>query len=247
MLNATIDADILKEAIDAISALVPECRLHTAEDGISTRAVDTANVAMIALTLKKEAFDSFTATTSEMGIDISKMKNIFNMAGKGDLISIELPDNAQKMAISVHGYHYSITLLDTNTIRKDPNSPTINLPGKVVIAGEDLNNAIKAAAVISDKIAMGINAKDETFFLIAEGDTDHIQRAFSKDEVKSLVPAEARSLFSLDYLKDMGRVMNKAAEVEVYLGIDHPVRFSFDIAGGNGHVEYLLAPRIEAD
>ena len=35
--------------------------------------------------------------------------------------------------------------------------------------------------------------------------------------------------------------------VEIFLGIDHPVRFSFDIAGGNGHVEYLLAPRIEAD
>jgi proliferating cell nuclear antigen len=63
----------------------------------------------------------------------------------------------------------------------------------------------------------------------------------------SLTPVEARSLFSLDYLKDMGKVMSKTAEVEIFLGIDHPVRFSFDIAGGNGHVEYLLAPRIEAD
>jgi len=247
MLKATIDADIFRETIDAISALVPECRLHTAEDGISTRAVDTANVAMIAITLKKEAFDSFKANASEIGVDISKMKNIFNMASKGDLISIELPDNAQKMAVSVHGYHYSITLLDTNTIRKDPNSPTINLPGKVVIAGDDLNNAIKAAAVISDKMALGINTKDQTFFMIADGDTDNIRREFSKDELKSITAMEARSLFSLDYLKDMGRVMSKAAEVEICLGIDHPVKFSFDIAGGNGHVDYLLAPRIEAD
>ena len=128
MLKATIDADIFREAIDAISALIPECRLHTDEEGISTRAVDTANVAMIGLTLKKEAFDSYKATKSQLGIDISKMKNIFGMAGKGDLISIEMADNAQKMSVSVHGYHYSITLLDTNTIRKDPNPPTINLP-----------------------------------------------------------------------------------------------------------------------
>jgi proliferating cell nuclear antigen len=247
MLKATIDADIFREAIDAISALVPECRLHTDENSISTRAVDTANVAMIALTLKKEAFDTFAATPSEIGVDITKMKNIFNMGGKGDLISLELPDNAQKMAVSVHGYHYSITLLDTNTIRKDPNAPTINLPGKVVISGEELNNSIKAAAVISDKLAMGINIKDQTFYMVADGDTDHIQREFGKDELKSLTPVESRSLFSLDYLKDMGKVMSKAAEVEVFLGIDHPVRFSFDIAGGNGHVEYLLAPRIEAE
>jgi proliferating cell nuclear antigen len=232
MLKATIDADIFREFIDAISALVPECRLHTTETGISTRAVDTANVAMVGLELKKEAFDSYTATTGQMGIDLSKMKNIFNMAAKGDLISLELPDNAQKMSVSVHGYHYSITLLDTNTIRKDPNPPTISLPGKIVI---------------SDKIALGINPKDQVFYLVAEGDTDHIRREFGKDEVKSLTPVEARSLFSLDYLKDMGKVMSKAAEVEIFLGIDHPVRFSFDIAGGNGHVEYLLAPRIEAD
>jgi proliferating cell nuclear antigen len=247
MLKATIDADIFREAIDAISALVPECRLHTADNGISTRAVDTANVAMISLELKKEAFDSFKATKSQVGVDISKMKNIFNMMGKGDLISLELPENAQKMQLSVHGYQYSITLLDTNTIRKDPNPPTINLPGKLTISGDDLNNAIKAAAVISDKIAIGINPKDETFYMIADGDTDSIRREFGKDELKSLTPNEARSLFSLDYLKDMGKVMSRAAEVEIFLGLDHPVRFSFDIANGNGHVEYLLAPRIEAD
>jgi len=169
------------------------------------------------------------------------------MMGKGDLISLELPENAQKIQVSVHGYHYSITLLDTNTIRKDPNPPTINLPGKLTISGDDLNNAIKAAAVISDKIAIGINPKDETFYMIADGDTDNIRREFSKDELKSLTPNEARSLFSLDYLKDMGKVMSRAPEVEIFIGIDHPVRFSFDIANGNGHVEYLLAPRIEAD
>ncbi len=234
MLKATIDADIFREAIDAISALVPECRLHTADNGISTRAVDTANVAMISLELKKEAFDSYKATKSQVGVDISKMKNIFNMMGKGDLISLELPENAQKMQLSVHGYQYSITLLDTNTIRKDPNPPTINLPGKLTISGDNLNNAIKAAAVISDKIAIGINPKDETFYMIAEGDTDNIRREFGKDELKSLTPNEARSLFSLDYLKDMGKVMSRAAEVEIFLGLDHPVRFSFDIANGNG-------------
>ena len=53
MLKATIDADMFREFIDAISALVPECRLHTDENGISTRAVDTANVAMIGIDAEK--------------------------------------------------------------------------------------------------------------------------------------------------------------------------------------------------
>ncbi|MDD1659504.1 MAG: DNA polymerase sliding clamp, partial [Methanomicrobiales archaeon] len=54
-------------------------------------------------------------------------------------------------------------------------------------------------------------------------------------------------LFSLDYLKDLGKVMGRAKEVQVALGIDHPVKFSFTFADGKGSVDYLLAPRIEAD
>lgn len=247
MLKATIDADILKESIDAISALVTECRLHTDENGISTRAVDTANVAMVSLSLKKEAFSSFESTKNELGLDIAKLKNIFGMMGKNEPISLELPDNGQKLRVSFEGYRYSITLLDPNTIRKDPNPPNIELPGKVVLSGADLYNSIKAASVVSDKIALGIDPIQQIFYMAAEGDTDHIRKEYGKNEVTFLNNMEARSLFSLDYLKDMGKVMSRAEEVEISIGIDHPVKFAFYIAGGKGYVEYLLAPRIEAD
>jgi proliferating cell nuclear antigen len=247
MLKATIDADILKEAIDALSALVTECRLHVDENGLSTRAVDTANVAMVSFSLKKEAFESYSATKSELGLDLTKLKNIFGMVGKNDIITLDLPEETHKLQISFETYRYSLTLLDPNTIRKDPNPPTINLPGSVVLSGTELNNTIKAAAVVSDKIALGIDPVAQSFYMVAEGDTDHIRRMFEKTEVNFINAVEARSLFSLDYLKDMGRVMSRAAEVEVSLGIDHPAKFSFYSANGNGHVEYLLAPRIEAD
>ncbi|KLK87418.1 DNA polymerase sliding clamp [Methanoculleus sediminis] len=247
MLKATIDAEIFRESIDAIAALVTECRLHTAEDQIRTRSVDTANVAMVSLELQSTAFNSFSATVGELGLDIAKLKNIIGMMGKGDALTLTLLDEERKLELSFGGYRYSISLLDVNTIRKDPNPPGIDLPGKAVVPGDALNNAIKAAAVISDKIALGIDPDAMTFYMEAEGDTDHIKLALGEDELVALNPVQARSLFSIDYLKDMGRVMARADEVEVYLGIDHPVRFVFDIADGNGRVEYLLAPRIEAD
>ena len=46
MLKATISADIFKDTVDALSALVTECRLHFTETEVWARAVDTANVAM---------------------------------------------------------------------------------------------------------------------------------------------------------------------------------------------------------
>jgi DNA polymerase sliding clamp subunit (PCNA homolog) len=54
MLKATISADIFRDTVDALSALVTECRLHFSDTEAWVRAVDTANVAMIILTLKKK-------------------------------------------------------------------------------------------------------------------------------------------------------------------------------------------------
>ena len=247
MLKATIDTEIFKETIDVIAAIVTECRLNISEEGFKTRAVDTANVAMISFELSSEGFASYTATEKDIGIDINKMKNIVGMMGKEDALSLELPEDAYKLEMAFGGYKYSIALLDVNTVRKDPNMPTIQLPGKVVISGAQLNSAIKAAALVSDKIAFGINPEKGTFYMEADGDTDHINLEIKESDLISFTSTEARSLFSLDYLKDMGRVMSKADEVEIQIGIDHPVKFAFNIADGKGKVEYLLAPRIEAD
>jgi proliferating cell nuclear antigen len=202
---------------------------------------------MVILTLQRGAFNSYEATPGELGLDIAKMKNIFTMMGKSSEVSFEYPEEANKIEFKFEGTLYAITLLDTNTIKKDPNTPGIELPGMVTIPGADLYNTIKSAAVVSDKVWLGINPEKKVFYVKAEGDSDHIEREFSSGEMISCNYAEARSLFSIDYLKDMGKVMGHASEVTIHIGRDHPVKFSFDIAGGNGHVEYLLAPRIEAD
>ncbi|MCP1661766.1 MAG: DNA polymerase sliding clamp [Methanocalculus sp. MSAO_Arc1] len=247
MLKATIDAEVFRESIDVISALVGECRMHIDESGIQTRAVDTSNVAMVSLELDAAAFQSYTATPLEIGLDIAKMKNILGMVGKGDPIDLELDAEGRKLHISFKSYRYSISLLDTKTIRKDPNPPNLSLPAVLKIPGDTLNNAIKAAAVVSDKIALKVDPTTPVFTMIAEGDTDNIKLELGRDDLEFSEAAEARSLFSLDYLKDMGKVVSKAAIVEIRLGIDHPVQFIFTIAQENGRVTYLLAPRIEAD
>lgn len=247
MLKATINTDTFKELIDVTAAMVTECRMHVSPEGFKMRAVDTANVAMVSLELSSSAFASYNATDNEIGVDINKMKNIIAMMEKDEILSLELPEEGHKIEMSFSGYKYSIALLDVNTVRKDPNPPSISLPGKVVISGTALNNSIKAAALVSDKIAFGINPDKGVFYMEADGDMDHIYYELAKEDLVSFIPAEARSLFSLDYLKDLGRVMNKSDQVEIHIGVDHPVKFVFSIANGKGHVEYLLAPRIEAD
>jgi proliferating cell nuclear antigen len=44
----------------------------------------------------------------------------------------------------------------------------------------------------------------------------------------------------------MVKAAKGSAGIHLNLGNDYPVKIEFDLAGGNGHVTYLLAPRIES-
>lgn len=249
MFKATIQADIFRETIDAISALVNECRLHVTEKGIRTITVDTSNVAMVSLELESSAFDTYVCDSAEIeiGLDIEKIRAMMGMIGKSDTVSMELDDTARKLKLSFGGYEYSITLLDTKTIRKDPNAPNLNLPATFEISGSMFNDAIKASSMVSDKILLTVSGESQVFTMNADGDSDRIRRDLAGDDVHYLSCADARSLFSLDYLKDMGKAISRADRVQIRLGIDHPVQFSFVFADGKGKIGYLLAPRIEAE
>jgi len=242
MLKAVMSAGILKELIEVVSTLVDEARFKLSDDGIVIKAVDPANVAMVSFEISSDAFDSFEASDGEIGVDLVKLNDILSMSGSDD-VSIETDDG--KLLIKFLDLTYAISLLDPSSMRKDPKIPTLELPAQIVLSGDEFRRAVRAAEKISDHIALGVEGK--MFFMEAKGDLDKVRLELPEDKLISLKSAPARSLYSLEYLKDMSKPISKADEAIIDLGKDFPVRISFKIAGDAGNVEYLLAPRIEAE
>jgi proliferating cell nuclear antigen len=245
MFKAVIGAEKLKDSIESISTLVDEAKFRINPDGISVRAVDPANVAMVSLDVAKDAFDSFEATEGELGIDLTKLNGIMEMADKGDNIELELDEAAHKLILRMRGLSYTMSLLDPSSIRKEPKVPALDLPGRIVIRGEDLKRAVKAAEKVSDYMSMGIMG--DTFFMEADGDTDNVRLEMTKDQLIEIKPGDAKSLFSLDYLSDMSKILGKASEITIDIGKDYPLKIRFKIAEGHGDVSYMLAPRVESE
>jgi proliferating cell nuclear antigen len=245
MFKAVIGAEKLKEVIESISTLVDEAKFRLSTDGLSVRAVDPANVAMVSLDLTKEAFNSFEATEGELGIDLTKMTSIMEMADKGDSIELDLDETTHKLVLRMRGLAYTMSLLDPSSIRKEPKVPTLDLPCHIIIRGEDMKRAVKAAEKVSDYMSMGVNG--DIFFMEADGDTDNVRVELTKDELIDFQHGEARSLFSLDYLSDISKIAGKAGEVTIDLGKDYPLKVRFVISEGHGEVSYMLAPRVESE
>lgn len=246
MFKAVISAEVFKDAIEAVSTLVDEAKFRLTKDGISARAVDPANVAMVAFDLNAKAFDTFNATDSEIGVDLVRLMDILGMTSREDKIELSLNEETRKLEIRTGGLAYTLSLLDPSSIRKEPKVPNLELPAKIVLNGAELRRAVKAAEKVSDHMALGV--VDKIFYVEAEGDLDKVRLEIPESSLISLqASSNVKSLFSLDYLNVLVKSLGKAERVSIDLGTDYPVKFNFSIAGGNGDVTYLLAPRIESE
>lgn len=244
MFKAVINAETLRDAIEAVSSLVDEVKFSLSEKGIELKAVDPANVAMVSLKIGAEAFDYFKATQGEIGVDLVRLSDVLSMADKGETVQLELDEESHKLKIGVGSLSYTLSLIDPTAIRKEPRIPELDLPAHVTLPGGELRRAVKAAEKVSDHVILGVS--DEGFYMEAKGDIDSLKLKIPSTELLGMKPGEARSLFSLDYLEDMSKSIGKAGEVTLELGIDYPLRVNFRI-GQSVEINYLLAPRIEQE
>jgi proliferating cell nuclear antigen len=245
MFQAKVKAEVLKTVLDAVQTLVDEARIVVTAEGISLKAVDPAHVAMVELSLGKRAFESYKGGDVEMGVDLDKLKDILKLASSGDIIGLDYKEDSHKLVFKIGHITRRMALVDTSSMN-EPKVPNLNLPCKVTLTAGELQQGIKASEAVSDHIALSANG--DAFELSAEGDTDQVHLSLSGDDlIKIESPEPARSLFSLDYLANMSKVVKGSDPVTLNLGTDYPVKIEFDIADGAGHITYLLAPRIESE
>ena len=247
MFNAIVSASTLRDALDSVSVLVDECKIHLNEDELSIRAVDPANVGMVDLSLDAAAFESYEADGGVIGVNLSRLEDIAGMANSGDLVHLELDEETRKLHIEIEGLSYTLALIDPDSIRQEPDIPDLDLSATVALEGNQLGRGITAADMVSDHIALRVDEEAETFHIEAQGDTDDVDLELAREDLIDLTAGPANSLFSLDYLKDMNKAVPSDAEVTAEVGEEFPVKLHYEFAEGLGHVTYMLAPRIQSD
>lgn len=244
MFKSSAKAEVLKQIVDVISTLVDEAKFNVDADGISLKAVDPAHVAMVEMSLGKQAFEEFAGEDTELGIDLEKLREILKLAHSGDLVKMEHNEDKNQLIVKIGDVTRRMSLVDTAGM-SDPKVPNIDLPTTIKLKAEELNYGIRASESVSDHIALV--ADDDYFEMSSEGDSDSVDFRLPKEKLITLESkGKVRSLFPLDYFSNMAKAISGGSEVKINLGNNYPVKLEFEIAGGNGHVKYLLAPRVES-
>lgn len=245
--HAIVEASTIQDALESLSVLVDECKIRLHSDELSVRAVDPANVAMADLSLEQGAFEHYSGGGGVIGVNLNRLEDIVNMANSGDLINLELNERTRKLDIKFDGLSYTLSLIDPDSIRQEPDIPELDLAAEIVLEGSQIDRGVKAADMVSDHIRLRVDDAEEALYIEADGDTDDVNLKLTREDLIALNSGTANSLFSLDYLKDLNKAFPSDAEITTELGDDFPVKFHFNFAEGLANTTYMLAPRIQSD
>jgi proliferating cell nuclear antigen len=247
--RATVDADRLRTVVGMANALVDESRLELGHDGLHLPAVDPASVALVDVDLASDAFDTYEAHGTRVGVDLERLHDVLGMADRGQSVTVAYDPDRRTLDLSLGDIDYSLACIDPDAIRSPPDRSEMN-PGyetRVVVDGDAVSRGLAAAAMVSDRVTLAVDADAETFAVAADGDTDDVSLALDADDCCELSPADARSMYSLDYLAAVEGALATDGVVDLQFGTETPVRLASEFADGAGAVEYLVSPRRTVD
>jgi proliferating cell nuclear antigen len=245
MVIATIDATALQTVVEAVGVLVDECRVRVTSDGMRFRAADPALVAMVDVTLDASCFEHYECTETVLGLDLDRLAAVLGVAERGDSVDLSLDATTRTLHVGVGTLSYTLGLLDPDSIRDEPDLPDLDPPAEVTLSGAHIDRGVTAAAMVSDHLRLAVDEERETVSLQADGDTDDVVVELGDNDLQSFSPGPADSLYSLEYLKAITRVMPSDAAVTLELGEEFLAGIHFDLPDADQTVSYRVAPRIQ--
>lgn len=245
MVTATIDATALQTVVEAVGVLVDECRVRVTPEGMRFRAADPALVAMVDVTLDVSCFEQYEAVETVLGVDLDRLAAVLSVADSGDQVDLSLDETTRTLRVAVGTLSYTLGLLDPDSIRDEPDLPDLDPPATVTLSGTHIDRGVQAAEMVSDHLRLAVDEDSRTFALQADGDTDDVAVELGDEDVQSLSPGPADSLYSLDYLQAITRVMPADAMVTLELGEEFLAGIRFDLPEADQTVSYRIAPRIQ--
>lgn len=245
MFKAITTTEKIEEFIAVADTLVDESRIHLHDNMLRLAAADPANVALVEETFGAAGFESYDATGGNIGVDLERFADAVGMGDSDSLVHLELDEENLDLHIEVDGMEYDLGLIDTGSIRDEPNIPQLDHVGTATITGKQLDRLVTACDLVSDHMRIGFDVDDAELYAKAEGDTDDVYIGLDGEE--DLLDGEfegaCETLLSLDYMKDLKKPIGKDDEVDIGIGDGVPLQLKYEYADGQGVVKNLLAPR----
>lgn len=237
----TSNVKSFKSSIEAIAFLIDEGTVVLNDAGISVRAMDPSQIAMVDVFMPAKMFEEYkTDKEQNVGINFSELSKVVKRVKSEDKIEMKLDSKLTVTFIGKTTRKFDLGLLEPSP---QPREPKIEYSSEIKIGSSLIQDVIKDIELVSNKVTIKIS-KDEVS-MISEGDTSSAAIKISDENLMSKEAKEdSTTTFSLDYLKNLFSAADSQTIVSLKLKTDAPLRVDYSI--GDANVTYYLAPRIES-
>ncbi|AAB85790.1 MULTISPECIES: proliferating cell nuclear antigen (pcna) [Methanothermobacter] len=236
------DPNILRTSFDAISSIVDEVQIQLSAEGLRLDALDRSHITYVHLELKAELFDEYVCDEPErINVDTEELMKVLKRAKANDRVILSTDEG--NLIIQFEGEAvrtFKIRLIDIEY--ETPSPPEIEYENEFEVPFQLLKDSIADIDIFSDKITFRVD--EDRFIASAEGEFGDAQIEYLHGE---RIDKPARSIYSLDKIKEMLKADKFSETAIINLGDDMPLKLTLKMASKEGELSFLLAPRIEAE
>lgn len=235
---------VIRGVADAMNEPVDEAVWHFREEEIYMAAVDPANVFMVEITVPNRAFESYTSTGLDYGMNLDRLIDLLKISNATELLKFEFNTDTWRLDIQFGDGHYELRGIDPEGVRNEPELSDLTYLSRGTVDADELEKAIRVVDLASDHVYITGKPEDDYVRFAGKGDTDDAY--FDVGLNGGSTDESFESIFSLDYVKMLPNVM-AGDEVDVFFGDEWPARFEMNVVETD-HVNIpanvMIAPRI---
>ncbi|MFH0986768.1 MAG: proliferating cell nuclear antigen (pcna) [Candidatus Micrarchaeota archaeon] len=242
------DAKVFKDCIDALVTLIDEGEFEIKKDGISLRAMDPSQIAMVDFVMPKSSFEGYDVKNdTKIGLNLDDLSKITSRTRPEESLVLSLDETESRLILVFKGKstrRFNLPLLDISVT--SPKEPKIEFDSELKFNSGTLKDSLKDASLVSPYVILSATASG--FEMQAKGDKGNVLIESAKGDdvvIEHTVNKSAKAMFPLEYLNDLLRGTSNESIVTMDLKSDAPLRVSYKI--GDAQVKYYLAPRIEGE
>ncbi len=236
------DSNILKTSFDAISSIVDEVQMQADSEGLRLDALDRSHITFVHLELKPGLFDEFAIDEPlKINVDTEELMKVLKRAKSDDIVELSVDEG--NLILIFEGdarRRFKIRLIDIEY--EAPSPPDLEYPTEFEVPFALLKNSIQDIEIVSDKIVLTVDA--DKFIAEAEGEFGDAKIEYLHGEK---IDINAKSIFSLEKIKEMLKADKFSDTIVLKLGNDMPLNLSLKMISDEGELSFLLAPRIESE
>ena len=232
---------VFRDLIEAAIDLVTDVKVEMLPDGLSLKAVDAANVAMVQLSIPATSFTEYEGNGEAIVIELGKFQEYLGAGKKDSTVTLYREDN--KLVVEIDKKRFKLGLISPDAIKPFPKLPDMVFPCRVCVGGPEFVGSFQAAEKVNDHVVLDYDGSK--LGISAVGDIDLFADEITGEGLVASEGESSISTYDTGYLDDLAKTLKKAAQIVIEFGSDYPMRISADIGGMA--VSYLLAPRIQGD